>query len=244
MGARIVGFMFYLVLSYGMVYFLLATKRSLGGWNTKEQLISPAIMAAIILIIAIGTVLVGPLPTVLLAVSLIAFAGYVRSSEALASLGVTAGDRASLACMLSRVIGSIGSLMQGLAMGSVRYGFRCARHPVFIAGRRALAAGLARVAGAEFGKAGKLSESLPEDTARRLAGQSEESEAVNVESVVSHDDVDHTVRALADQGRPPPLSTAEEHGLDAVRAALGSPIQGRPLTRDQVKRLLECLEGR
>jgi hypothetical protein len=268
MGARIVGFMFYLVLSYGMVYFLLATKRSLGGWNTKEQLISPAIMAAIILIIAIGTVLVGPLPTVLLAVSLIAFAGYVRSSEALASLGVTAGDRASLACMLSRVIGSIGSLMQGLAMGSVRYGFGCARHPVFIAARRALAAGLARVAGAEFGKAGKLSESLPEDTARRLAdqseeseavniesvvpedtarrlaGQSEESDAVNVESVVSHDDVDHTVRALADQGRPPPLSTAEEHGLDAVRAALGSPIQGRPLTRDQVKRLLECLEGR
>jgi hypothetical protein len=83
MGARIVGFMFYLVLSYGMVYFLLATKRSLGGWNTKEQLISPAIMAAIILIIAIGTVLVGPLPTVLLAVSLVAFASYVRSSEAL-----------------------------------------------------------------------------------------------------------------------------------------------------------------
>jgi hypothetical protein len=189
-------------------------------------------------------VLVGPLPTVLLAVSLIAFAGYVRSSEALASLGVTASDRASLARMLSRVIGSIGSLMQGLAMGSVRYGFGCARHPVFIAARRALAAGLARVAGAEFGKAGKLSESLPEDTARRLADQSEESEAVNVESVVSHDDVDHTVQALADQGRPPPLSTAEEHGLDAVRAALGSPIQGRPLTRDQVKRLLECLEGR
>jgi hypothetical protein len=48
MGARIVGFMCYLILSYGMVYFLLATKRSLGGWNTKEQLISPAIMAAII----------------------------------------------------------------------------------------------------------------------------------------------------------------------------------------------------
>jgi hypothetical protein len=83
MGARIVGFMFYLALSYGVVYFLLATKRSLGGWNTKEQLISPAIMAAIILIIAIGTMLVVPLPSVLLAVSLVAFAGYVRSSEAL-----------------------------------------------------------------------------------------------------------------------------------------------------------------
>jgi len=243
MGARIVGFMFYLVLSYGMVYFLLATKRSLGGWNTKEQLISPAIMAAIILIIAVGTMLVGPLPTVLLAVSLIAFAGYVRSSEALASLGVTASDR-SLARMLSSVIGSIGSMMQGLAMGSVHYGLGRARHPVFIAARRALAAGLARVAGAEFRKAEKLSESPPEDTALRLADQSEESEAVNMESVVSGNDVNHTAQAHTDQGRPPPLSSAEEHGLDAVRAALGSPMQGRPLTRDQVKRLLECLEGR
>jgi hypothetical protein len=97
MGARIVVFMLYLALSYGMVYFLLGTKRSLRGWNTKEQLISPAIMAAIILIIAIGTILVGPLPMVLLAVSLVAFVGYVRSSEVLASLGVTASDRTSLA---------------------------------------------------------------------------------------------------------------------------------------------------
>jgi hypothetical protein len=245
MGARIVGFMFYLALSYGMVYFLLATKRSLGGWNTKEQLISPAIMAAIILIIAIGTMLVGPLPTVLLAVSLVAFAGYVRSSEELASLGVTPSDRTSLARMLSSVIGSIGSMMQGLARGLVHYVLGCARHPVFIAARRALAAGLARVAGAEFRKAGKLSDSLPpEDTARRLADQSKESEAVNMESVVSGNDVNHTAQALTDQGQPPPLSSAEEHGLDAVRAALGPPMPGRPLTRDQVKRLLECLEGR
>jgi hypothetical protein len=244
MGARIVGFMLYLVLSYGMVYFLLATKRSLGGWNTKGQLISPAIMVAIILIIAIGTMLVGPLPTVLLAVSLVAFAGYVRSSEALASLGVTASDRTSLVRMLSSVIGSIGSMMQGLAMGSVHYGLGCARHPVFIAARRALGAGLARVAGAEFRKVGKPSNSPPEDTARRLADQSEESEAVNSESVVSCNDVNHTAEALTDQGQPPPLSSAEEHGLDAVRAALGPPMQGRPLTRDQAKRLLDCLEGR
>ena len=61
-GARIAGFMVYLALSYGMVYFLLGTKRSLGGWNNKEQLISPAIMGAMISIIAIGTILVGPFP--------------------------------------------------------------------------------------------------------------------------------------------------------------------------------------
>jgi predicted lipid-binding transport protein (Tim44 family) len=146
--------------------------------------------------------------------------------------------------MLSSVIGSIGSLMQGLAIGLVHYVLGCARHPVFIAVQRALAAALASVAGAEFRKAGKLSESPPEDTARPLADQSEESEAVNKESVVSHNDVNHTAQVLTDQGQPPPLSSAEEHGLDAVRAALGSPMQGRPLTRDQVKRLLECLEGR
>jgi hypothetical protein len=149
-----------------------------------------------------------------------------------------------LARMLSSVIGSIGSLMQGLAMGLVQYGLGCARHPVFIAARRALAAGLARVAGAEFRKAGKLSGSLPEDAAQQWADQSEESEPVNIESVLSRNDVDHTEQALTDQGQPPPLSSAEEHGLDAVRAALGSPMQGRPLTRDQVKRLLECLDGR
>jgi hypothetical protein len=145
--------------------------------------------------------------------------------------------------MLSSVIGSIGSLMQGLATGLVHYVLGCARHPVFIAAQRALAAALARVAGAEFRKAGKLSES-PEDTARPLADQSEEGEAVNMESVISRNDVNHTAQVLTDQGQPPPLSSAEEHGLDAIRAALGSPMQGRPLTRDQVKRLLECLEGR
>jgi hypothetical protein len=73
-----------------------------------------------------------------------------------------------------------------LAMGLVHYALGYARHPVFIAARRALAAGLARVAGAEVRKAGKLSDSLPpEDTGRRLADQSKESEAVNMESVVS-----------------------------------------------------------
>jgi hypothetical protein len=220
-GARIAGFMLYLALSYGTVYFLLGTKRSLGGWNNKEQLISPAIMGAIILILAIGTMLVGPFPALLLAVSLVAFAGYVRSSEALTSLGVTVSDRASFARMLSSVIGAIGSLMRGPAMGLVHFGLRCARHPGIIAPRRALAARVGRLAGAEF-------------STRR-------------------DDHNHTAQALTEQGQPPPLdfaegkpplSSAEEHGLDAVRTALTPPKQGRPLTRDQAKRLLDCLEGR
>jgi hypothetical protein len=229
-GARIAGFMLYLALSYGMVYFLLGTKRSLGGWNNKEQLISPAIMGAIILIIAIGTILVGPFPALLLAVSLVAFAGYVRSSEALASLGVTVSDRASFARMLSSVIGAIGSLMRGPAIGLVHFGLGCARHPGLIAARRALAAGVGRLAGAE--------------------------------SSTRRDVHNHTAQALTEHGQPPPqdfaeskpplnsaedkppLSAAEEHGLDAVRAALTPPKQGRPLTRDQAKRLLDCLEGR
>jgi hypothetical protein len=229
-GARIAGFMLYLALSYGMVYFLLGTKRSLGGWNNKEQLISPAIMGAIILIIAIGTMLVGPLPALLLAVSLVAFAGYVRSSEVLTSLGVTVSDRASLARILSRVIGAIGSLMRGPAMGLVHYGLGCARHPGIIAARRALAAGIGRLAGAESG----TRRDDHDHTAQALTEQG-------------------TAQALTEQGQPPPLefaegkpplSSAEEHGLDAVRAALTPPKQGRPLTRDQAKRLLDCLEGR
>jgi hypothetical protein len=254
-GARIAGFMLYLALSYGMVYFLLGTKRSLGGWNNKEQLISPAIMGAIILIIAIGTMLVGPFPALLLAVSLVGFAGYVRSSEALASLGVTVSDRASFARMLSSVIGTIGSLMRELAMGLAHHGLGYARHPLFVAARRALAASVARLARAEVRTAATLSESLPEDTARPLADQSEESEAVNMVSVLSSRCDDHNCapEAATDQGQPPhpgsaegtpPLSSAEAHGLDAVQAALAPPKQARPLTRDQAKRLLDCLEGR
>jgi hypothetical protein len=231
-GARIAGFMLYLALSYGMVYFLLGTKRSLGGWNNKEQLISPAIMGAIVLIIAIGTMLVGPLPALLLAVSLVAFAGYVRSSEALTSLGVTVSDGATFARMLSRVIGAIGSLMRGPAMGLVHYGLGCARHPRIIATRRALATGVGRLASA---RASTRRDDDHDHAAR------------------APDDHDHTAQAPIEQSQPPPpdlaeaeppLSAAEEHGLDAVRTALTLPKQGQSLTRDQTKRLLDCLEGR
>jgi hypothetical protein len=60
-GARIVGFMLYLALSYGMIY-LLISKRFLRGWNMKEPQVRAAILIATILIIAVGTMLVGPLP--------------------------------------------------------------------------------------------------------------------------------------------------------------------------------------
>jgi hypothetical protein len=274
-GARIAGFMLYLALSYGTVYFLLGTKRSLGGWNNKEQLISPAIMGAIILIIAIGTMLVGPLPALLLAVSLVAFAGYVRSSEVLTSLGVTVSDRASLARILSRVIGAIGSLMRGPAMGLVHYGLGCARHPGIIAARRALAAGIGRLAGAESGTRrddhDHTAQALTEQgTAQTLTEQGTAqalTEQGTVQALTEQGPVQAlteqgtaqalteqgTAQALTEQGQPPPLefaegkpplSSAEEHGLDAVRAALTPPKQGRPLTRDQAKRLLDCLEGR
>jgi hypothetical protein len=247
-GARIAGFMLYLALSYGMVYFLLGTKRSLGGWNNKEQLISPAIMGAIILIIAIGTMLVGPLPALLLAVSLVAFAGYVRSSEVLTSLGVTVSDRASWARMLSRVIGAIGSLMRGPAMGLVHYGLGCARHPGIIAARRALAAGIGRLAGAES----STRRDDHDHTAQALTEQGT-AQALTEQATPQALTEQGTAQALTEQGQPPPLefaegkpplSSAEEHGLDAVRAALTPPKQGRPLTRDQAKRLLDCLEGR
>ena len=247
-GAKIAGFMLYLALSYGMVYFLLGTKRSLGGWNNKEQLISPAIMGAIILIIAIGTMLVGPLPALLLAVSLVAFAGYVRSSEVLTSLGVTVSDRASWARMLSRVIGAIGSLMRGPAMGLVHYGLGCARHPGIIAARRALAAGIGRLAGAEF----STRRDDHDHTAQALTEQGT-AQALTEQATPQALTEQGTAQALTEQGQPPPLefaegkpplSSAEEHGLDAVRAALTPPKQGRPLTRDQAKRLLDCLEGR
>jgi hypothetical protein len=131
---------------------------------------------------------------------------------------------------LSSVIGAIGSLMRGPAIGLVHFGLGCARHPGLIAARRALAAGVGRLAGAE--------------------------------SSTRRDVHNHTAQALTEHGQPPPqdfaeskpplnsaedkppLSAAEEHGLDAVRAALTPPKQGRPLTRDQAKRLLDCLEGR
>jgi hypothetical protein len=196
-------------------------------------------MGAIILIIAIGTMLVGPFPALLLAVSLVAFAGYVRSSEALASLGVTVSDRTSFARMLSSVIGAIGSLMRELAMRLAHHGLGYARHPLFVAARRMLAASVARLAGAEVGSRCDDHNCAPE--AATDHGQPPHLDSA--EGTPPLGSAEGTPPLSSAEGTPP-LSSAEAHGLDAVRAALAPPKQARPLTRDQAKRLLDCLEGR
>jgi hypothetical protein len=45
MGTKIVGFILYLTLSYGVIY-LLVSKRFLQGWNIKETQVKAAILAA------------------------------------------------------------------------------------------------------------------------------------------------------------------------------------------------------
>jgi hypothetical protein len=227
MGARIVGFILYLALSYGIIY-LLISKRFLRGWNMKEPHVRAAILAAIVLIIAVGTTPVGPLPMVLMVVALVAFIDYVRSSEALAA----AGDSAPSWDPLPSLVGAIGSLREWLTAGSAHDGFVRVRHMIVPTARRVLAGGVE-----------KLSAYVRSLTARELVGNGGESSAPGK---------DHAAQALPDQDQPqppppppPPLSIAEGHGLNAVQAALAprKPAARMP-TRDEAKRLLDRLEGR
>jgi hypothetical protein len=227
MGERILGFILFLALSYGTIYFLFGAKRFLGGWNAKEPLISAAITAATILIVAIGTMLVGPVPMVLLVVSLVAFIAYLRASEALPSGAATGG--APLAGMLPSLAGSIGLLQRGLTAG-LAYGVACARHPSVAAARRELAERAARLAANIQSRIRKPGSAA--DLNSRGDDRAPIAQAV-------------PVAAPPPVPEPPPiLSFAEEHGLDAVRAALVAPKQEGLLTRDQAKRLLDHLEGR
>jgi hypothetical protein len=89
MGPKIIGFILYLAVSYGVIYALIS-KRFQRGWNIGEQRVRAAVLVAMVVIIAVGTILVGPLPVVLLVVSLVAFIDYIGSSETLAA---TASDR-------------------------------------------------------------------------------------------------------------------------------------------------------
>jgi hypothetical protein len=234
MGTKIVGFILYLTLSYGVIY-LLVSKRFLQGWNIKETQVKAAILVAIVVIIAVGTMLVGPLPMVLLVVALAAFIDYVRSSEALAG---TAGDRAPDWRLLPSLIDSIALLRRGLAMGSAYYGR--VRPLVVPAARRALAWGVARLSG--VASLSGYVQSLTTCTTRALNG--------NSESESRGDDPTLTAQAPPDEVQPPPLppplTLAEGHGLDAVRAALLEPPKqaGRVPTRDEARRLLDHLEGR
>ena len=75
MGAKIIGFLLYLALSYGVIYALIS-KRFRCRLNIGEQQVRAAVLVAIAVIIALGTMLVGPLPTVLLVVALVAFIDY------------------------------------------------------------------------------------------------------------------------------------------------------------------------
>ena len=246
MGAKIVGFILYLALSYGVIY-LLISKRFLRGLNLKEPQLKAAILVAIVLIIAVGTMLVGPLPMVLLVVALVAFIDYVRSSEALAA---TASDRTPnwhLLPSLPSLIGSIGWLRQrltkaqaygwlrrGLTVAQAYEGFDRVRHQVVPAARRALAGGVESLSG------------YVRTFTRALNRNSRKSRA-------GGDDHTDTVQAIPDHDEPPPpappppppLSLAEGHGLYAVHTALAPTKQvERAPTRDEAKRLLDRLEGR
>jgi hypothetical protein len=230
MGERIIGFILFLALSYGTIYFLFGAKRFLSGWNAKEPLISAAITAATILIVAVGTMLVGPVPMVLLVVSLVAFIAYLRASEALPSGAATTSGGAPLAGMLPSLAGSIGLLQRGLTAG-LAYGMACARHPSVAAARRELAEGAVRLA------ANIQSRIRKPGSAAVLNNRSGEPTPIAQALPVAEP---------PPVPEPPPiLSFAEEHGLDAVRAALVAPKPSEPLlTRDQAKRLLDHLEGR
>jgi hypothetical protein len=226
MGERIIGFILFLALSYGTIYFLFGAKRFLTGWNATEPLISAAITAATILILAVGTMLVGPVPMVLLVVSLVAFIAYLRASEALPS------GAAPLAGMLPSLAGSLGLLRRGLTMG-LAYGMACARHPSVAAARRELAEGAARLA------------ANIQSRIRKPASAADLNSRGDDHAPIAQAQALPVAEPPPVPEPPPILSFAEEHGLDAVRAALVAPKPSEPLlTREQAKRLLDHLEGR
>jgi hypothetical protein len=243
MGTKIVGFILYLTLSYGVIY-LLVSKRFLQGWNIKETQVKAAILVAIVVIIAVGTMLVGPLPMVLLVVALAAFIDYVRSSETLAE---TAGDRAPDWRLLPSLVDTIALSRRGLAMGWAYYDR--VRPLVAPAVQHALAWGVARLSGVPrlpgIASLSGYVQSLTTPTTRTTRALN-----ANSESGGRGDDPTPTAQALPDEVQPPPLppplTLAEGHGLDAVRAALLDPPKqaGRVPTRDEAKRLLDHLEGR
>jgi hypothetical protein len=124
MGAKIIGFILYLALSYGVIYALIS-KQFRCGWNIGEQRVRAAVLVAMVVIIAIGTMLVGPLPMVLFVVALVAFIDYIRSSETLAAI---ATDSTPDWRLLPSLIGSIGWLKRELTIASAHRGVDSVRH--------------------------------------------------------------------------------------------------------------------
>jgi hypothetical protein len=218
MGLKILEFILYLAVSYGVIYFLVGTKRAAEG--SKELLANPVLIAAVVAIIAVGAMLVGPLPTIFLTIALFAFTAYLRSSDAPPLDAVAV--RELLARLQPMAISAIGVLRRGLALG-IAHGAEYARGPALAEARGRLKSVVAK---------------LEAYVGSRVRESHDRSDAVR-------NDKGETPPAHAPpEPEPPPVLTlAEGHGLDAVRAAL-EPSKPTGLTREQAKRLLDQLEGR
>jgi hypothetical protein len=223
MGLRIIGFILYLAVSYGAIYFLVGTKRSAEGSNAKELLANPVLIAAVIAIIAVGAMLVGPFTAVFLAVALFAFIAYLRSSDVPPLDGVTA--RELLVRMGPLAIRATALLRRGLEMG-LAYGSEYAKRPALVEARRTLTQRVEKLQG------------YVQSHMRKPDGKASKPSSGNDEKALPA-----VTRAEPEPVPAPVLTLAEGHGLDAVRAALA---QQKPaeLSRDQAKRLLDHLEGR
>jgi hypothetical protein len=220
MGIRILEFILYLAVSYGVIYFLVGTKRA--GEGSKEFLANPVLIAAVVAIIVVGAMLVGPFPTIFLTIALFAFIAYLRSSDVPPLDGVAA--RELLARLQPLAIGAIGLLRRGLALGIAR-GAEYTRGP-------ALAEARGRLEGVVAKLDGYVRSRLRKSDGKPLAAGDSSVEEVRPAQAPA-----------APEPEPPPvLSLAEGHGLDAVRAAL-EVSKPAGLSREQAKRLLDHLEG-
>jgi hypothetical protein len=269
MGARIFGFILYLALSYGAIYFLIGPKRLLRGWNPSEPLISAAIIGAIIVIVGVGAMLVGPLPMVLMVIALVAFIAYVRTSEALPAEGMPGSQ------MFLLFVRALGPLSRQALAAALAFGARCARHPAVADARRVLEAQVSRLAGSiqararkSDGSAGGGSAGHPAFAAARHAlaqgaarvgaltrAGGRKRDTAPGETDDGGDGPAHAAQAPADHDAPPPLVHAQEvaglaspaaaHALDIDPAALAPRKEAdRRPTPDEAKRLLDHLEGR
>jgi hypothetical protein len=222
MALRIIGFILYLAVSYGAIYFLVGTKRAGEGSNTKELLANPVLIAAVIAIIAVGAMLVGPFTAVFLAVALFAFIACLRSSDVPPLDGVTA--REMLVRLGPLAVQAIALLRRGVEMG-LAYGSEYAKRPAVARALPAFTESIAKLQG------------YIRSRIRKTAGKPAKSGNTTSEKAPP----------AATPGAPEPapapvLTLAEGTGLDAVRAAL-APQKPAGLTRDQAKRLLDHLEG-
>jgi hypothetical protein len=269
MGARIIGFILYLTLSYGVIYFLIGPKRLLRGWNPSEPLISAAIIGAIVVIVGIGAMLVGPLPMVLLVIALVAFIAYVRTSETLPAGGMPGSQ------MFVLLVRALGPMSKQALAAALTFGARCARHPAVADARRTLEAQVSRFAGSIQTRAGKpdstavgssaghpafatarhalaqgvarigkltRTEGRKQGTAPEKANDDGSGPGLVAPAPIGHETPSSLIHAREIAGG---ASSAATHGLDIDRAAPAprKEAERRP-TPDEARRLLDHLEGR